>query len=78
MRYHGGARQWRVVCDECGESTPGGKRMHSQVSRSNLTYFVEEGRVDLSTAELRERHSETDGALLVCNNCGTIREAKTD
>lgn len=74
---HSGARQWRVACPECGpakQSTD--KRMHSQVSDANLSYFIDEGRVDVSREALRRRFEAADGTLVVCNNCGHIREVE--
>lgn len=46
MRHHSGARQWRVPCEECGNPVSDRKRMHSQVSKSNLSFFISERRVD--------------------------------
>jgi Fe2+ or Zn2+ uptake regulation protein len=53
--------------------------MHSQVSQSNLAYFIEEDRLrrDLDADALRERYEQASGALVVCNHCGTIREVET-
>ena len=53
--------------------------MHSQVSQSNLSYFIDEDRLrkDLGENELRKRYARSDGALIVCNNCGTIREVES-
>lgn len=53
--------------------------MHSQVSKSNLSFFISEDRVDADVDEddLRsrlDRADRRDEALVVCNNCGTIRE----
>jgi hypothetical protein len=50
--------------------------MHSQVSESNLTFFISEGRVDdhIDEDDLRTRFDRTDGTLIACNSCGTLRE----
>jgi hypothetical protein len=50
--------------------------MHSQVSASNLEYFVSEDRVPdhVGEEDLRERYDSADGALIVCNVCGSIKE----
>lgn len=70
-----GARQWHVPCPECGpEKISTDLRMHSEVSGSNLKFFISEGRVDVSRDELRERYEAADGTLVVCNNCGHIQE----
>jgi len=74
-----GARQWRRVCSECSPTLGGPygderkKRMHSQVSRNNVRFFPEEGRVpeDVSEADL-ERLLDHHDTVLVCNNCGNI------
>lgn|GEM_PF-3546051 len=79
-----GARQWKVDC-QCArrrgvaDDRDWGKlkRMHSQVSAANLSYFVEEGRVGegVSESDLRRIHRDLadDEALVVCNVCGSIR-----
>jgi hypothetical protein len=74
--HHSGATQWRVICDHCGNPVSDCLRMHSQISKSNLTYFIEEDRLreDLDESDLLERYQRAAGALVVCNNCGTIRE----
>jgi hypothetical protein len=53
--------------------------MHSEVSKSNLSFFISEGRVgdDIDEDDLRARLDRTDGALIACNNCGTLREVST-
>jgi len=53
--------------------------MHSQVSQANLAYFLAEDRLreDLDEDALRERYQRADGVLVVCNNCGTIREVRS-
>jgi len=50
--------------------------MHSQVSRTNATYFIQEERLDedLSEDELLERLEEGDGTLVCCNSCGDLKE----
>jgi len=79
VRNHSGARQWRVACEDCGNPVSDRKRMHSQVSKSNLSFFISEDRVDddIDEDDLRGRLERADGALVVCNNCGTIREVST-
>jgi len=79
-----GARQWRHDC-RCAERngvaqqrhTNQLKRMHSQVTRANLSYFVVEDRVgeEVSEADLRRilNDLEDGQALIVCNVCGAIR-----
>lgn len=76
-----GARQWRHPCDcapevaEERDSQPW-ERMHSQVSQANAEYFIAEDRLaaDLDEQELRKRHRQADGKLIVCNVCGRIKE----
>jgi len=77
--HHSGAQQWRVTCEYCGNPVSDRLRMHSQVSRANLSYFIEEDRLrrDLDESALLERYQRADGALVVCNNCGTIREVES-
>lgn len=72
---HSGARQWRVKC-ECGLEDAEHLRMHSQVSQANLSYFITEDRLaaDLTESELRSRYEEADGTLIVCNECGDLKE----
>jgi hypothetical protein len=50
--------------------------MHSQVSKGNAKYFISEGRIDtdISQGELRQRVTQTDGTVLVCNVCGALKE----
>ncbi|KAA9399692.1 hypothetical protein [Haloarcula sp. CBA1129] len=76
-----GARQWRVECDcipEVAEArdTQHWERMHSQVSKANAGHFVSENRLaaDLDEDELRQRHEQAHGALVVCNVCGKLKE----
>jgi len=78
---HSGATQWRVDCDclpEVAEArhTQPWERMHSQVSKRNAGYFIEEARLngDFSKAELRRRVEQTDGTIVVCNSCGKLKE----
>lgn len=78
---HSGARQWRVDCEceptvaEARDHQPW-QRMHSQVSQRNAEYFISEDRIreDLTEQELRRRHEQCDGSLVVCNVCGRIKE----
>lgn len=71
-----GAAQWRVACEDCGNPDIDYRRMHSEVSRNNHEYFIEEERVpDSVTADqLLAMLERAAGAIIVCNNCGTIRE----
>lgn len=75
-QHHSGARQWRVACSTCGKPEVEHLRMHSQVSQANAEYFISENRVGENVTEdqLRAMHDRADGALVVCNNCNTIRE----
>jgi rubrerythrin len=78
-----GARQWRVDCDCAPEvarqrHSQEWERMHSQVSKANAAYFIEEDRIDqdISEGELRKRVDQADGTIVVCNVCGTMREVE--
>lgn len=78
---HSGARQWRVDCDCVPEVAEERRiqpweRMHSEVSRSNASYFIEEDRLDedLSEDDLLDRLKAADGTLVCCNVCGDLKE----
>lgn len=74
--YSGGAAQWRHPCEDCGNPDTGLRRMHSEVSRYNHEYFIDEDRVaeHVTADQLLAMLDRADGALIVCNNCNTIRE----
>lgn len=55
--------------------------MHSQVSQANASYFISEDRLardDLDAGDLEEMVRETDGNIIVCNQCGALKEVGTD
>lgn len=72
--HHSGARQWRHPCD-CGNSEIGSRRMHSEVSKNNASYFISESRVgeNISEDDLRGMLGRADGSLICCNHCGALR-----
>lgn len=86
MNYtQSGATQWRYDCD-CAEAvaeerhTQQWQRMHSQVSKANAKYFIEEDRLatDMTQYELRDMVDTASGTIIVCNVCGKIKEAGSD
>lgn len=76
MQHHSGARQWRHPCETCGNPDVGYRRMHSKISKNNHKYFISENRVgpEVTADELLDMVNRADGSVIVCNNCGVIRE----
>jgi hypothetical protein len=73
-----GARQWRLPCEHLDEDRAAERCMFSEVSSSNLKYFIKENRVadDISKSDLRDlyrRADQRDGNLVVCNSCDRIK-----
>lgn len=79
-----GARQWKHDC-RCNENVAEQRRvnkwirMHSEVSKSNASYFISEDRVGDAVDEddlldLLDRHKH----IIVCNVCGAIKAIDSD